>query len=106
MVVGGETRMSLRVVADMDEELGRVLGHSDAVEERSGPRALFVHGDRRAGTAVGIPDGISTSLGDPGQECPRGDRPLDGTLDSEAISGYSAQSLLGKCKATVWSLNP
>ena len=34
VVVRGEARMTLRVVADVDEELGRVLGHADPLEQR------------------------------------------------------------------------
>ena len=34
VVVRGEARMTLGVVADVDEELGRVLGHTDPLEQR------------------------------------------------------------------------
>src|SRR4051812_13411553 len=68
MVVGGEARMSLREVADMDEEVRRLLGHADALEQRRRSRTLLVDGDPGAGGAVGIAHGVGASFGDPGQE--------------------------------------
>jgi hypothetical protein len=53
MVVGQDTRMTLRVVPDVHEELRSGLGHLDAVEELACARALLVHPDFRVVAAVG-----------------------------------------------------
>jgi N-acyl-D-aspartate/D-glutamate deacylase len=50
-------------------------------------------GDPGSRGAVGIADGVCAALGDPGQQGAGGDCPLDAAPRSEAISGYSAQSL-------------
>ena len=43
MVVGGDRRMALRVVADVDEDLGRGLRDVDALEELACGRPLLRH---------------------------------------------------------------
>jgi hypothetical protein len=93
MVVRGEARMALRVVAHMNEQLARLFRHADAVEERCGSRALLVHRNRRLRSAVGISDRVRAAFGDPGEERPGSDSPLDAAVEIEAISGDSAQSL-------------
>jgi hypothetical protein len=56
MVVGQDTRMALRVVPDVYEELCRGWGHFDAVEELACAGALLVHRDLRVVAAVGEAD--------------------------------------------------
>jgi hypothetical protein len=53
MVVGEDTRVTLRVVPDVHEELCGGLGHLDAVEQLACACALLVHRDRRVVAAVG-----------------------------------------------------
>jgi hypothetical protein len=62
-------------------------------------------GDGIARGPVGIADGVGAALGDSGQQGASGDCPLDAAPRSEAISGYSAQSLLRKYEATFRSPN-
>ena len=47
VVVRGDRRVALRVVADVDERLRRVGRDASCVEERARAGALLVHGDRR-----------------------------------------------------------
>jgi hypothetical protein len=53
MVVGQDTRMTLCVVPDVNEELCSGLGHFEAVEELARARALLVHDDFRVVPTVG-----------------------------------------------------
>ena len=94
VVVGRDRRMALRVVADVDEQLGGALGHVDAVEEEARGRALLRHD--RVGVVeapVGVPDGVGSALGDPGQQRLRGERPIDVAAGREAVAGDSAHGL-------------
>jgi hypothetical protein len=78
VVVGGNRRVALRVVPDMDEQLGRLGRHRDPVEEHRGRRPLLDDGGVAApGQAIGVADGVGAALGDRGQERLRGERPLD-----------------------------
>ena len=85
--------MTLRVVPDVDEELGGVLGHVDPVEQGGCSGALLVDADAAVPDAVGVPDGVRAALGDAGQKGPRRDRPVDAALRVEAIASYSAHNL-------------
>ena len=51
MVVGLDPRMALRVVADVEERLGRVRREQDLLEERAGAGALLVDLNVPAGAA-------------------------------------------------------
>ena len=94
MIVRLEARVALGEVADVDEQLRRILGDADPLEQGRRAGALFVDGDRSSRGPVGIADGVGAALGDSGQQGAGGDCPLDAAPRSEAISGYSAQSLL------------
>jgi hypothetical protein len=85
--------MALGVVAYVDEELRRFLGNPDPLEQRGRTRALLVDGNPALGCPVRESGRVSAALCDSGQERPSGDGPLDGAVGSQAISGYSAQSL-------------
>ena len=91
VVVGGDRRVALRVVADVDEELGGRLRHGDPLEELARGRALLRHdriGVVRA--AVGVADGVGAALGDPGQQRLRRERPVDGAARGKAVSRDAA----------------
>ena len=79
MVVGGDRRMALRVVPHVHEQLVRVGGHAHPVEQLRRGRALLHDAWRSvsAGRAVRVADGVGAALGDRGQQCLRGQRPLD-----------------------------
>ena len=71
--------MPLRVVAHVDEQLIRRIGHRHSLEELRSGRPLL--DDRRVGVLrgpVGVADGIGPALGDRGEQCLRSQRPLDG----------------------------
>jgi len=98
MVVGRDRRVALRVVAHVDEELGRGGGNVDPLQELARGCPLLRH-DRVgiAGNAVRVPDRVGSPLGDPGQQRLRGERPIDAATGREAVSGDSAH---------VWSHRP
>ena len=92
VVVGLQARVTLRVVPNVDEELGRVPGHVDPVEQGGSAGALLVDADAAVLDTVGVPDGVGAALGDAGEEGPRCDRPVDAALRVEAVASYSAHS--------------
>ena len=91
VIVGGDRRMALRVVADMHENLGRVFRNGDPLEQMPRRRPLLGH-DRIAirRPPIGVTDCIRAAVGDPGQERLRGKRAVDPAPRREAISGDSA----------------
>ena len=90
MVVGGDRRMALRVVAHVDEQLGRVGGNTNALEQVARRRPLLRH-DRIGvtGAAVRVPDRVRATLGDPCEQRLRRQRPIDAATRGEAVTGYS-----------------
>src|SRR5207247_5916362 len=92
VVVGAQARVPLRVVADVDEELRRPGGHLDQLEEAACARPLFVNGDMARPGAIGEPGRVRAALGDPRQQRPGRERPLDPTFVAEAVSGDSTHS--------------
>ena len=92
VVVGGERRMALGVVADVEEGLGRLLGHLDRLEQLARARSLLVRDDRGVARAVGVADRVRAALGD---RCEQGlgrERPVDATRGTNAVSGYTAHT--------------
>ena len=90
VVVGRDRRMALRVVAHVDEQLGRVRGDLNAIEEVARRRPLLCH-DRIGvtGAAVRVPDRVRATLGDPGEQRLRRQRPVDAAARGEAVTSYS-----------------
>ena len=86
MVVGEQGGVALRELAHVDERLGGVVWQLDAVEERRCPRPLLVDMHAAVSSAVRVSDGIGTTLGDPGEQGLRGQRPINrrGGVDAEA----------------------
>jgi hypothetical protein len=70
--------MALRVVTDVNEELGRLLRHADPIEQVARGCALL-HEDRIpvARAAVGIADCVGASIGDSGEQRLRRERAID-----------------------------
>ena len=97
VVVGRDRRMALRVVAHVDENLGRVRWHRDPLEQTARGRALL-RDDRIpvGGAAMGIPDCVRAAVGDPRKERLRRERAVDAAPLREAISGDSAHHVLAK----------
>jgi hypothetical protein len=95
VVVRGDRRVALGVVADMDEELGGRLGHVDALEELA-RRGALLRDDRIGvvGAAVGIADGVGAPLGDPGHQRLRRERPVDRAARGKAVSRDAAHGVL------------
>ena len=94
VVVGGDRRVALGVVADVDEHLGRVLGNLNPLQEAAGSRPLLHDGRKAlAGPPVGVPHGVGAALGDPGQKGLGSERPIHAGIRTEAVAGYSAHVL-------------
>ena len=99
MVVGRDRGMALRVVADVDEQLGRRLRHGDPLEQLARRRPLLR--DDRIGVLrapVGVADGVGASLGDPCEQGLSRERPVNGAARGKAVAGYAAhvsKKLLG-----------
>ena len=76
VVVRRDRRVALRVVADVDEELGRRLRDVDALEQPA-RRGALLRDDRIGvvGAPVGVADGVGAPLGDSGHERLRRKRP-------------------------------
>jgi hypothetical protein len=89
VVVGLDRRMALRVVAHVDERLGRVEGNPDAVEQLARARALLVDAGS-APAAVRIADGVRAALGDPREQGLGCERPVDARGLAQAIAGDAA----------------
>ena len=64
VVVGGDPRVVLCVVADVQQHLARVTRDGHPVEHCAGAGALFVHGNRALGRAIRVAHGIRSTLGD------------------------------------------
>ena len=94
VVVRGDRRVALRVVAHVDEHLRGALRDDDLVEERARSRALLVDVDAFGVAAVGVADRIGAALGDPGEERLGSERPVGRAGGGEAISSYSAHTIL------------
>ena len=90
VVVGTKGQVALRVVADVDEDLGRFRRDANGVEELAGPGALLPHLERNAGSTVAVPHRVGAAFGDRGKERLRDERPVDGARCAEAVSGDSA----------------
>ena len=96
MVVRSDGRMSLGVVADVDEDLRCALRNGDLVEKRARAGALLVHGDALAGSAVRVADGVGAALGDSRQQSLGCKRPLECARGGKAVSGNSAH--ISECR--------
>ena len=92
VVVRGDPRVALRVVADVEQNLSRVGGYRDPVEHPARAGALLVEGHRTSRRAVRVPNGVGAPLGDPGQECLGGPRPVDSARPTEAVSRNTAHT--------------
>ena len=92
VVVRLDPRMALRVVADVNEGLGRLGRKRYLVEQLAGPAALLPDGDDPARAAVGVPDRVRASLRDPRQESLRRQRPVEAASGTEAESGDTTHS--------------
>ena len=93
MVVGGQARMALGVIADVHEQLRRLLGDANPVEQGRRAGTLLVQCDRGAGAPERVADRVGAALGDPCEEGAGRDSPLDAAVGAQAISGDSAQSV-------------
>jgi hypothetical protein len=91
VVVRGDRRVALRVVADVDEELRGAGRDVDPVEQHRGRRALL-HDGRVAGRgrAVGVADGVGSALGDAREERLRCQGARGARTRDEAVAGDSA----------------
>jgi hypothetical protein len=92
VVVGVDPGVALRVVANVDERLGRLRRQRDLVEQLTGAAALLADGHHPAGAAVGVPDRVRASLGDPRQESLGHQRPVEAASWTEAESGDTTHS--------------
>jgi hypothetical protein len=93
VVVRGDRRMPLGVVAHVHEQLIRRLGDGDALEQLRRRRALL--DDGRVGllrAAVGVADRIRAALGDRREQRLRSQRPLDARAWTKAVSRDAAHS--------------
>ena len=78
VVVRGDRRMALRVVADVNEQLGGGAGDGDPLEQAARRRALLRHRRRRvAGPPVRVSDRVRAALRDSGQQRLRCQRAID-----------------------------
>ena len=94
VVVGGEAGVALRVVAHVHEQLRRLLGHADPVEQGGRAGALLVQRDRGAGLPERVADGVGATLGDPGEERAGSDSPLDPAVEARGyIRRFRTKSL-------------
>ena len=93
VVVGEEGGVALRVVADVEERVHRVHGDVHDLEERARAGALLVHDDGLAGPAVGVPGRVGAALGNRGEECPAGQRPVDPARCAQAVSSNAAHAI-------------
>ena len=75
VVVRGDRRVPLRVVADVHQRLARRGGDEDGLEQGARSRLLLVHLERPL-RAVRVADGVCAALGDPGEQRLRGQRPV------------------------------
>ena len=89
MVVGGETRVALRIVPDVHEELRRRVGHLDVLDEGARAASLLVDSHVARFAAIRIANGVGAALGDPGKERPCRDRPVNRRSGAQAVSGDS-----------------
>src|SRR5262245_17871556 len=101
VVVGGDLRVPLRVVAHVQEGLARVLRDVEAVEERARSGALFVKLEVTAVGAIGVANRVGAPLGDPCEQGLARECPVDPARVMQAVSGYSthwndARSLAGR----------
>ena len=86
VVVRGDLRMALRVVADVQEDLVRIGRDRDLVEDGARAGLLLVDGQRASGGAEGVPDRVGAALGDRGQQRLGSARPVDAALRTDAVS--------------------
>jgi hypothetical protein len=91
VVVGDKTRMALRVIADVNEQLGGLGRDEDVLEESAGTGPLLVRDDG-ALAPVGESHGIRAALGDPCEQCPTCHRPVDGAVWCKAVTGDTTHS--------------
>ena len=95
VVVGRDGRMALRVVAHVDEQLRRMRGNVDALEQVARRRSLLRHGGIGvAGAAIRVSDRVGASLGDPCEQRLRRQRPVDAAIRGEAVPGYATHTQL------------
>jgi hypothetical protein len=87
VVVGLDRRMTLGVVADVNEQLIRLGREGEAVEQRAGTRLLLAHGNLLARDAIRNADGVGTPLGDSGEQRLSGESPFDAGPVANAVSG-------------------
>jgi hypothetical protein len=93
VVVRGDGRMALRVVAHVDERLDGVGRDLDPIEQLARAGALLEHVDGTVRNPVRVPDGVGAALGDPGQQRLRRERPVDARRGAQAIAGNAAHTL-------------
>jgi hypothetical protein len=67
MIVRLEARVTLGEVANVDQQLRRIFGNADPLEQGRRAGALLVDGDRIPRGPIGIADGVGAALGDTGQ---------------------------------------
>ena len=91
VVVGLDRRMALGVVADVDEQLRRLLRNADRVEERARAGALLVDDATLPLGAARVADGVGAALRDsrPAAPAQRASGLIAGDV-AEAVSGDSA----------------
>ena len=90
MVVGLDARMTLRVVAHVQDRLIGLLRDCEAVEERARSGALLVERQVAGRTAVRIARGVRAALRDAREQGLSRERSVDATRAMKAVSGNSA----------------
>lgn len=90
VVVRLDVRVTLREIAHVDERLRRAGWDGELVQERARTAAQLRHTRAALRGAMGVPDGVRTALGNPGEKRLGSERPVNGRLGIEAESRYAA----------------
>ena len=94
--------MALREVADVEDRLRGLPRHGDLVEESACAAAQLRDVDPPVAVAVGVSDGVSSALGDPGEQRLGRERASDGRIGTQAVTGYSAHR--PRCNSSIGRL--
>src|SRR5205085_1136608 len=103
VVVRVDRRVTLRVVADVDEKLRRRLGDVNPVEELARAASLLHDGGvADARSTVRVSDGVGAPFGDPCEQRLGSQRPWNGRIRAQAVTSDSThqQEMLGRSPDT------